>query len=320
MNISMLEYPGTVAFLDDERHFLDGLSVAVPDDFVCQYFQKPQRCIDYLLAQVPRWQTQKLAMAKLVANSEAPGSLLEGLTSHLYASHARFELATVLVVDYQMPAMNGLAVLEQLKLWPGKRVLLTGQADEQLAVDAFNRGLIDHFIPKHAPNSLERLVTVVSVLRSEGAGRSGEALQLKLSSAQQQLLTNPDFAAAVNAQAKSSGWVEHAIVPEPFGVLGITATGQMQWLQLETTASLKELAEMLVEAGHPAALSEQVRAGTHLLAVELPVGILQGGAAANPAFPLLRDPPVIAAKSMLLPQAVSFAQFRQMPTGQSRFL
>jgi hypothetical protein len=37
--------------------------------------------------------------------------------------------------------------------WPGSRVLLTGQADEQVAVKAFNSGLIDQFVPKQAPTS-----------------------------------------------------------------------------------------------------------------------------------------------------------------------
>jgi CheY-like chemotaxis protein len=318
--MSMLEYPGTVAFLDDERHFLDGLSVAVPEDFVCQFFQKPQRCIDFLLGQVPAWQSQKLAMAQLVGRSEVPGALLEGLVGGLYASHARFELATVLVVDFQMPAMNGLTVLDQLKNWPGKRVMLTGQADEQLAVDAFNRGLIDHFIPKHAPDSLDRLATVVSVLRCEGADQCGEALKLKLTPAQQVLLADPAFALAVNVQAKAAGWVEHAIVPEPFGVLGVTAEGKIQWLQLETEPSLQELAEILNDAGHAQSLVDQVRAGAVLLAVELPAGLLQGEPQARGAFTLLHEPRVVGALMTLLPQAASYAQFRGTAAGQSRFL
>jgi CheY-like chemotaxis protein len=318
--MSMLEYPGTVAFLDDERHFLDGLSVAVPEDFVCQFFQKPQRCIDFLLGQVPAWQSQKLAMAQLVGRSEVPGALLEGLVGGLYASHARFELATVLVVDFQMPAMNGLTVLDQLKNWPGKRVMLTGQADEQLAVDAFNRGLIDHFIPKHAPDSLDRLATVVSVLRCEGADQCGEALKLKLTPAQQVLLADPAFALAVNVQAKAAGWVEHAIVPEPFGVLGVTAEGKIQWLQLETEPSLQELAEILNDAGHAQSLVDQVRAGAVLLAVELPAGLLQGEPQPRGAFTLLHEPRVVGALMTLLPQAASYAQFRGTAAGQSRFL
>ena len=42
--------------------------------------------------------------------------------------------------------------------WPGSRVLLTGQADEQVAVRAFNRGLIDQFIAKQTPDISRRLI------------------------------------------------------------------------------------------------------------------------------------------------------------------
>ena len=38
--------------------------------------------------------------------------------------------------------------LSELRDWPGARVLLTGQADEQIAVQAFNRGLIEQFIAR----------------------------------------------------------------------------------------------------------------------------------------------------------------------------
>jgi CheY-like chemotaxis protein len=318
--MSLLEYPGSIAFLDDERHFLDGLSVAVPDDFTCAYFQKPQRCIDFLLGQVPLWQQQKSALSQIVAGSETHGTLLEGLVHGLYANFARFELTTLLVVDFQMPAMNGLAVLEQLKDWPGKRVMLTGQADEQLAVDAFNRGLIDHFIPKQAPDSLARLITVASVLRCEGAGQCGDALHVKLSAEQQRILAAPGFTSALNAQARQAGWVEHAIVPAPFGVLGITASGQMQWLQLETETSIAGLTEILADAGHPQTLIEQVRAGHELLAIELPAGLVSGQSQPRPATALLEQPRVVAGLTVLAPQAASYDAFRGSAQGQPRFL
>jgi CheY-like chemotaxis protein len=320
VKLSLLEYPGSIAFLDDERHFLDGLSVAVPDDFVCTYFQKPQRCIDTLLNQMPLWQKQKNTLMQAVSNNEEQQTLLESLVNDLYADLARFDLITLLVVDYQMPAMNGLAVLEQLKDWPGKRVMLTGQADEQLAVEAFNRGLIDHFIPKQAPDSLARLITVASVLRCEGAGQCGEALQLKLSAEQQRIVASASFANAINTRARQAQWVEHAILAEPFGVLGITASGQMQWLQLETEATLVGLAEIMEDAEYPQPLIEQVRAGNQLLAIELPAAVLDNKPQPQAAMTLLQEPRVVAQLTTLASKAASYAAFCSSVQGQSKFL
>jgi len=57
------------------------------------------------------------------------------------------------LIDYDMPGINGLTVCEKIKDSRIKKILLTGVADEQVAINAFNRGLIDYFIRKHDPDS-----------------------------------------------------------------------------------------------------------------------------------------------------------------------
>ncbi|QJW85133.1 response regulator [Ramlibacter terrae] len=76
----------------------------------------------------------------------------------------RYALSRVCVVDFSMPGMDGLQALAELGDWPGSRVLLTGQADEQVAVRAFNRGLIDQFIPKQTQDISRRLIEAVEKL------------------------------------------------------------------------------------------------------------------------------------------------------------
>ena len=77
---------------------------------------------------------------------------------------ARYRLAKTCVVDFAMPGTDGLKVLNTLLDWPGSRILLTGQADEQIAIQAFNGGLIDQFIAKQMPDIAGRLVTALSKL------------------------------------------------------------------------------------------------------------------------------------------------------------
>ena len=59
----------------------------------------------------------------------------------------------LIVVDMQMPGMNGVEFLEQAqKLAPDTvRIMLTGNADQQTAVDAVNRGQIYRFLNKPCP-------------------------------------------------------------------------------------------------------------------------------------------------------------------------
>jgi CheY-like chemotaxis protein len=54
------------------------------------------------------------------------------------------------VSDYEMPRMNGLDLLQQVRMTRPDvlRVLLTGQADVQLAMRALNEGAADRFLLK----------------------------------------------------------------------------------------------------------------------------------------------------------------------------
>lgn len=73
----------------------------------------------------------------------------------------RFHEISVVVVDYDMPGLNGLELCEQLKGRPFKRILLSGVADERIAVQAFNKGLIHQFVRKDAPNFAEEINRVI---------------------------------------------------------------------------------------------------------------------------------------------------------------
>ncbi len=63
----------------------------------------------------------------------------------------RFLENTVLVIDYAMPVMHGMEVCKELSHLPIKKLMLTGEADDKLAVQAFNQKLINKFIRKGGP-------------------------------------------------------------------------------------------------------------------------------------------------------------------------
>lgn len=62
----------------------------------------------------------------------------------------------VIVSDYRMPEMDGVQVLTQARdLFPDTvRIMLTGQADMQAAIDAINQGNIFRFLTKPCPSEI----------------------------------------------------------------------------------------------------------------------------------------------------------------------
>jgi CheY-like chemotaxis protein len=195
--------------------------------------------------------------------------------------------------------MDGLQVLSELGDWPGARVLLTGQADEQVAVRAFNRGLIDQFIPKQTQDISRRLIEAVEHLLFTSHSRHAQIWRTTLTQEQSALLRAPGVDGWLAAFC-AKNWVEHVVIGAPFGVLGMDAAGKIGWLQLETPQGLPALAELAEVAGVPAAGVDDIRKGLRLADIELrqalsstqppalvnafPIG--EGGALVGAVFPV----------------------------------
>ena len=190
-----------------------------------------------------------------------------------------------------MPGMDGLQALAELGDWPGSRVLLTGQADEQVAVRAFNRGLIDQFIPKQTPDISRRLIEAVERLLFTSHARHAQTWRVTLSPEQNALLRTPAVADWLNAFC-AKHWVEHVAIGEPFGVLGMDARTAAV-IELAATGRRarcagRALAELAEVAGVPAAGVEEVRSGHKLADIELRQALVvdAAGRRSSTAFPV----------------------------------
>ena len=84
----------------------------------------------------------------------------------------------VVISDFFMPFMNGVQFLA--KIWEmdphSQRILLTGNADLQMAIDAVNHGKIMAFLTKPVPNVSLRAVVRDAVQSYEQARKAADTL------------------------------------------------------------------------------------------------------------------------------------------------
>ena len=157
-------FPTRTVFIDDKEEFLD--SIALQLNYRLQsyrFFSNVNTAIDFIFSNYPKseWFSQYI---KPIEEEEAEHKIIEldihALHHQIYDAN-RFDIITSVIVDYDMPEKNGLALAQEiceLKLY---KILFTGAADERLAVDAFNEHLIDAFILKHhrtVHSSLKQLI------------------------------------------------------------------------------------------------------------------------------------------------------------------
>jgi CheY-like chemotaxis protein len=283
---------GSVVLLDDDPDFVDMLSGVLPRGWQVRKFLSPESCLNHLQQQPPQWEADFWAQQEIVEQARTGVSLLALLLRYWATTPARHTLTKVLVLDYLMPGRDGLDTLRDLVDWPGHRVLLTGAFDEWLAVDAFNEGLIDHFVQKQQPDLHNALVGMIEGLLARPNPRHHQIWSATLESEQMQLLQRADVARDLNAFLSAS-FVEWVVIGKPFGVLGLDGKGHAYWLQLESLAQLDELAEHALEAGAMRDDGAAIRAGNKLANVAMRQSLGMGGTDVLPAL-RIGDQPLLA--------------------------
>lgn len=270
MTFPLYRRPAAVVFLDDDLDYLEMLANVMPMDWFVRLMIRPIACIEMLVAEIASVELDMWKQQEIINHWRDGSALIPQILAYWRDDGtSRFSLARVLVVDYSMPAMSGLRVLSELTQWPGLRILLTGRADEQLAVSAFNRGSIQQFIPKQSPEIRLRLSAAIQHLLHKPDARHEQTWRSTLSREQSALLSDPTIAGSLEKLAAEQNWVEHVVIGAPFGVLALDAAAKVAWLQLEPTDRLIELAEIAESQGWSAENVQDVRAGRKLIDAEL---------------------------------------------------
>jgi CheY-like chemotaxis protein len=236
-------FPTTVVFIDDDPVFLETLSGSMPDELALRAFKQPRAALDHI--EEANHGSPVPARCFVVPNGDAPDTTirldLTPIAETLY-SEQRFNEVSVAVIDYDMPHMNGLEVCEALNNLPLKKVLLTGKADETIAIEAFNAGLIDHFIAKSHADMTGLLKDTIRRLQLAYFRQASVAIMLGLGP-RFDFLSEPAFYVYFSRQMTIHNWVEYYLDPVAGGLLCISASGQPTLLLISHRDQLPSMAE-----------------------------------------------------------------------------
>jgi CheY-like chemotaxis protein len=264
MKFPLYHRPSALVFLDDETPYLEMLAMVLPHDWCIRFHTRMRDYLAQIHAQYQQWEDD-VAMHQEIINQWYKGKPLPALVlSYWREQDHRYGLPSIAVVDYAMPAATGLDVLKASPPWPPHRVLLTGKADEHIAVTAFNDGLIDRYVTKQHPDLVQQLV---GALRQhyhapmdfhEGIWRN------VLRRSQQQALQDRAVQQSLMDWLKRYDGVEYVVLPEPFGLLALDSQGIAHWLQFEMYKDLAAAVDLAEAAGHDAQTIAAIAEGSML--------------------------------------------------------
>jgi CheY-like chemotaxis protein len=173
----------------------------------------------------------------------------------------RFRRVSVVLVDYAMPSVDGLQFCERMTDPYARRAMLTGVADEKLAVEAFNAGLIHRFIPKHKAAAVEAVVAFVAELEREYFHQYLARLRTALTLDPPGFLVDPVLAVQVQQLMHSEGVAEYYLVGDPPGFLMLRPNGSVLRLLLLDDAAHRRQIEFVREHDAPADIRSGIEHG-----------------------------------------------------------
>ncbi len=265
--LPLYQHPTCVILVDDSASFVASLAFQMPAGQKVKSFSCSVEALRWIFSTFRR-SLEEDVLCHLVdrpplgdkyADQDSDGDADHHRALRKVLEPQRFLAPAVVVVDYAMPNIDGLDFCQALEGLPCKKILFTGEADELIAVDAFNRGLIDHYIKKSDVLALERLEQAIATLERDYFFQRSVELQSYYSSHRFDFLYDECLGQLVQDMIRRYGFVEHYVFPEPSGILFFDADGSATLMVIENEAGLQSHLEAAEEYDAPMALQEALR-------------------------------------------------------------
>lgn len=237
-------FPTMVMFVDDSTDFLFNLSLQLDAMLAFRLYNSPVDALRHLNSAdgdrvpppadcySPYQNCDQLSLTHQVIDID-----LDKIAREVH-NPFRFQQVSVVVVDYHMPGIDGLEFCQRIENPAVKKVLLTGKADEKVAVQAFNEGLIDRFIQKQDADAIPNLNRAITQLQWAYFQQVGQQLVDTLAPRSHAFLRDGAFAGLFRRLCAEMGAVEFYLRSVPEGLLLFDANAQPSLLIVQTGEDL----------------------------------------------------------------------------------
>jgi CheY-like chemotaxis protein len=168
----LVSYPTTLLWVDDDEIFLQAVEQGFKNHFDIKMLSSAEECLHFF----EKYQSNSTAFPLLRGNKDheeydlndhLPVDINLNAIFDLQNHFERSQDIAVMIVDYNMSGKTGIELCRELRGQPIKKILLTGEVNHSLAVDAFNEGVIDCFIRKDEMNLFENLLKHIKKLNAQ---------------------------------------------------------------------------------------------------------------------------------------------------------
>lgn len=236
---SICYFPTTTIFIDDSRDFLENFSLHLDPDLAFRLFSSPHKALEHINHEMKKpHPLDKLCFSEYFGTDGWPQKQhtirlnLNAIKDKAY-NKQRFEEISVVVVDYDMPEMTGLEFCKQVKNKGVRFLLLTGKADEQTAIKAFNEGVIHQYIKKSDPEVFEKVTKYIREQQETYFKNLSELILKTLAIESPGFLHDANFMPFLKAILEENNFIEYYLA-EDNSMLFVTPNGKTSLLTIKS--------------------------------------------------------------------------------------
>ena len=264
ISLPVYQHPTSIVLVDDSASFIASVEYQVSPNLAIKSFLDPHEALGWL-GGLYHSDDGKLLPIRIGYDEQTFSferrtiALDVDQIYRIVHDAKRFQTAAVVVVDYAMAALNGLDFCRALRGLPCKKILFTGEANEMIAVEAFNQGLIDRYLKKSDPTSMDRLEYEIAALQRDYFIEKSGTLKDLLVQHTYSFVSDEAIVKLADALIARHGFVEYFLFPDPAGILFFDADGKATLMVVETRAGLISHLETAQDYDAPIALRTALR-------------------------------------------------------------
>ena len=255
-------HPTTVVVVDDNVDFLVNFSLLLNEDIAFKLYSSPLNALQSLNSGDISSQISNQCLSSFQGNYDA--SIQDNIISvdvskikSVAGNKHRFSENAIAIVDYDMPDMNGLQFCQMLNK-NVKKIMISGIADEKLAVDAFNKGIIDKFILKNDEQTISEINNFIYEFQNSYIHEKTQTLKNTLNLKAYGFLNDPAFINYFFDLLASLEIVEYYLINNPAGFLLFNHEGEAKRLLVMDDDEIISHAEVVADQNGPHELCEML--------------------------------------------------------------
>lgn len=263
MSLPLFSYPMTVAWVDDDSSFIATVPQLL-EGMHAKTFNNPSACIEFFekyksFLQGINFRRGYKEVDSYEMLNHLPVDINADVLQELPLMNDRYNEVSVLITDYDMPGMNGLDLCRELQNQPMRKILLTGAAGHQQAVEAFNEGLIDCFIQKESKKVISEVLFHIERLSRVYLITQGTALQSHLEIEHSLHLSDAMFIKFFKNWCNENNIKEYYLIDKLGNFLLIDENGNKKYFVTHTERTLNDFIELHEDDEENAAHIQTVR-------------------------------------------------------------